>query len=226
MSSGIFALDICLCLVISAYLLFSYGDWMRQRVAVTLAVLIAWYFSFLIIFILPLDVSQTVYKQCVNQNHNLTPSSVVTVTAEDIHKVKSNATETGSTPSPPSGVCNPPYSLLGDNVLPNLWRVVYWSSQLLTWFILPLMQSFSQAGEFTFKGKLKSALWDNAIYYSSYLFIALILVIYIAVQTTFKLDWKTTKTIAAAASNTWGLFVLVLMLGYGLIEVRCAQALL
>ena len=33
------------------------------------------------------------------------------------------------------------------------------------------------------------------------------------------LTWDRTKAIAAAASNTWGLFVLVLMLGYGLVEV-------
>ena len=32
-------------------------------------------------------------------------------------------------------------------------------------------------------------------------------------------DWDRTKAIAASASNTWGLFVLVLMLGYGLVEV-------
>ncbi len=68
-------------------------------------------------------------------------------------------------------------------------------------------------------GKLKSALWDNAIYYASYLFIALILIIYIALQPDLNLNWERTKAIAAAASNTWGLFVLVFMLGYGLIEV-------
>ena len=28
--------------------------------------MIAWYFSFLIIFILPLDVSSTIYNQCIN----------------------------------------------------------------------------------------------------------------------------------------------------------------
>ena len=78
--------------------------------------------------------------------------------------------------------CKEPYSLLEPSTLPNLWRIVYWSSQFLTWLILPVMQSFSQAGEFTFTGKLKSSLWDNAIYYSSYLLIALILVIYIALQ--------------------------------------------
>ena len=30
------------------------------------------------------------------------------------------------------------------------------------------------------------------------------------------LTWDRTKAIAAAASNTWGLFVLVLMLGYNM----------
>ena len=68
------------------------------------------------------------------------------------------------------------------STLPDLWRIVYWSSQFLTWMILPVMQSYAVAGEFTVTGKLKSSLWDNAIYYSSYLLIALILVIYIATQ--------------------------------------------
>jgi hypothetical protein len=57
---------------------------------VTIAVLVAWYFSFLIIFVLPLDVSSTAYRQCLNATDSLpndtwlaattTPSSGVTVT--------------------------------------------------------------------------------------------------------------------------------------------------
>jgi hypothetical protein len=39
-----------------------YGDVYRQPVLVTFAVLVAWSFSFLIIFILPLDVSSTVFR--------------------------------------------------------------------------------------------------------------------------------------------------------------------
>ena len=78
---------------------------------------------------------------------------------------------------------------------------------------------YFQAGEFTFLGKLRSSLWDNAIYYTSYLLIAIILIIYIALQPGLHLTWGRTKAIAAAASNTWGLCLLVLMLGYGLVEV-------
>jgi hypothetical protein len=81
------------------------------------------------------------------------------------------------------------------------------------------MQSYTQAGEFTRSGKLKSALWDNMIYYLSYFLIAIIILVYIAMKPDLHLDWERTKAIAASASNTWGLFVLVLMLGYGLVEV-------
>lgn len=104
------------------------------------------------------------------------------------------------------------------SVFPNLWRIIYWSSQFLTWLIMPLMQSYLKAGDFTVKGKLKSALIENAIYYGSYLFICGVLLIYIAVKGE-SLDWQKLKAIASSASNTWGLFLLILLLGYALVEV-------
>lgn len=48
--------------------------------------------------------------------------------------------------------------------------------------LLPLMQSFTQAGEFTTWGKLRSAMRDNIIYYTSYVVIAIVLVIYISLK--------------------------------------------
>ena len=84
---------------------------------------------------------------------------------------------------------------------------------------MPMMQSYSKAGDFTVKGKLKSALVDNAIYYGSYLFICGILLIYIALKPGVYLDGPKIKAIASSASNTWGLFLLILLLGYALVEV-------
>ena len=66
MSAGVFVFDVIATLVLSGALLFSYGNWLRQHLVVTIAVLVAWYFSFLIIFVLPLDVSSTLYRQCLN----------------------------------------------------------------------------------------------------------------------------------------------------------------
>lgn len=84
---------------------------------------------------------------------------------------------------------------------------------------MPMMQSYSKAGDFTVKGKLKSALVDNAIYYGSYLLICGILLIYIALKPGVSLDGAKIKAIASSASNTWGLFLLILLLGYALVEV-------
>lgn len=82
-----------------------------------------------------------------------------------------------------------------------------------------MMQSYLKAGDFTVQGKLKSALIDNAIYYGSYLMICGVLLIYIALKPGVYLEWEKLKAIASSASNTWGLFLLVLLLGYGLIEI-------
>lgn len=187
--------------LLAGTLLFKYGNVFRHHIAVTISVLIAWYFSLLIIFILPLDVSSTVFRQCVEQNvHNSTK-------------------DPNNTTSAPVTTCKEPWPNVPENVFPNLWRIVYWTSQCLTWLILPLMQSYIKAGDFTVRGKLKSALIDNAIYYGSYLFICGILLIYIALKPGLDLDGQKLKAIASSASNTWGLFLLVLLLGYALVEV-------
>jgi hypothetical protein len=72
--------------------------------------------------------------------------------------------------------------LVPPKVFPVLWRIIYWSSQALTWLILPFMQSFSQSGEFSLSGKIKGALISNAIYYGTYLAIFGVLLIYVAVE--------------------------------------------
>ncbi|KAJ8667074.1 hypothetical protein QAD02_008736 [Eretmocerus hayati] len=196
--------EVILTFCLAAVLLYRYGNVFRHHPIVTLSVLVAWYFSLLIIFVLPLDVSSTVFRQCVQQSL--------------IHPTTS-PNENGTVKPVPE--CREPGSMVHDaeNVYQNLWRVVYWTSQCLTWLILPLMQSYISAGDFTVQGKLKSALIDNAIYYGSYLFICGVLLIYIAFQPGVDLDGPKIKAIASSASNTWGLFLLVLLLGYALVEV-------
>lgn len=134
-------------------------------------------------------IPQTVYRQCLSE-HNVTDT---------------NSTE----------YCQQPWGMVSDDVFPNLWRIIYWTSQFLTWLIMPLMQSYLKAGDFNMRGKLRSALIDNAMYYGTYLFICGFLLIYIALKPGVTLDWQKLKAIASSASNTWGLFLLVLLLGYG-----------
>ncbi|KAG5670335.1 hypothetical protein PVAND_000609 [Polypedilum vanderplanki] len=191
------AFAICFAFILSIGFLYRYGNIPRQHPMVSVSVVIAWSFSFLIVFTIPLDITATVYRQCIATNNS---------TAEN-----SNITNTSN--------CQQPWGMVSDDVFPNLWRIIYWSSQFLTWIILPLMQSYLKAGDFNFRGKLRSALIDNAIYYGTYLFICGVLLIYIALKPGVYLDWPKLKAIASSASNTWGLFLLVLLLGYALVEV-------
>ncbi|CAO1430856.1 unnamed protein product [Diamesa serratosioi] len=188
---------------LSSGFLYRYGNIQRQHPIVTISVLVAWAFSFLIVFTIPLDVTSTVYRQC-NEEHNLT-SKV------NKHLLGDNSTD--------QSICQKPWGMVSDEVFPTLWRIIYWSSQFLTWLIMPLMQSYLKAGDFTMQGKFRSALIDNAIYYGTYLFICGVLLIYIALKPGVYLDWQKLKAIASSASNTWGLFLLVLLLGYALVEV-------
>ncbi|TKR77026.1 hypothetical protein L596_018076 [Steinernema carpocapsae] len=114
--------------------------------------------------------------------------------------------------------CEQPNGYVPDNVLLQVWRVVYWTSQLLTWIVLPLMQSYSRAGDFTVTGKLKSAAYNNIVYYATYFTVFFVLLIY-AVSKGLTLNFEHLKVILVSASNTWGLFLLTILLGYGLIEV-------
>lgn len=189
---------IALSLFLASFFLYRYGCIQRQHPIVTISVLTAWCFSFLIVFSIPLDVTQTVYRKCIIEN---------------------NSTQVQNQLDAANAVCQKPWGMIPDEVFPNLWRIIYWASQFLTWLIMPLMQSYLKAGEFTFKGKFKSAVIDNAIYYGSYLLICAVLLIYLALKPGVYLDWQKLKAIASSASNTWGLFLLVLLLGYALVEV-------
>ena len=57
MSSAPFTIELIVVAIITVCLLHQYGNWRKQHLIVTIAVFIAWYFSFVIVFVLPLDVS-------------------------------------------------------------------------------------------------------------------------------------------------------------------------
>ena len=104
--------------------------------------------------------------------------------------------------------CIRPASLVPEKVIPTLYRIVYWSTQLLTWFLIPFLSAYVQAGEFTILAKARTALIDNAIYYGTYLVIFVILLIYAAASKSFHLNFGNLKTVGISAANTWGLFLL------------------
>ncbi|CAL8346168.1 unnamed protein product [Lota lota] len=198
---------------LALYLLHRYGDFGKQQPMVLFGTLLSWYLCFLIVFILPLDVSTTIYNQCkINNALRPDPGS---------HPGTDQAQSNESIPPTSSvlKVCKEPWSYIPDGVLPVFWRVVYWTSQFLTWLLIPFMQSYARSGAFSRVGKIKTALIENGIYYGTYLLIFISLLIYVAAHPQWYLTWREFQTIGITAANTWGLFLLVLLLGYGLVEI-------
>uniref|UniRef100_A0A674CN38 LMBR1 domain containing 2a n=1 Tax=Salmo trutta TaxID=8032 RepID=A0A674CN38_SALTR len=187
MSGGALGIEIVLVFFLPLFLLHRYGHFRKQHPLVLFGTLLSWYLCFLIVFILPLDVSTVCCPYPPIVSH--TPK-----------------------------VCHKPWSYIPDGILPVFWRVVYWTSQCLTWLLLPFMQSYARSGGFSILGKIKTALIENAIYYGTYLVIFCSLLIYVAVHPQWQ---QGLQTISIAAANTWGLFLLVLLLGYGLVEIPC-----
>ncbi len=209
MSAAVLLVEVTCLFFLVLYILQKYADFKRQNLLSLAATFIAWFFSIMIIVLLPLDISLTTYRQCI-KDHQIPPQT----TPAPLFTNNINDT---TTPGRIQQYCKEPWSMISVNVFPVLWRVIYWSSQLLTWLILPFMQSFAQSGEFTLAGKIKRSLINNAIYYGTYMIIFSVLLIYVGVK--HSIDGQKLKVIGITASNTWGLFLLVLLLGYGLVEV-------
>uniref|UniRef100_A0A914M6C5 Uncharacterized protein n=1 Tax=Meloidogyne incognita TaxID=6306 RepID=A0A914M6C5_MELIC len=213
MGAGLLASQLILVLCFTVYTLNNYAHLRRQRAIIALPTFFGWFFSFLIIIVLPLDVAITFYKKCTTEEFSLkivekNLSGEIAINSRENNEINSNSTS----------FCEEPGGFIEDKLLFRLWRIVYWGSQFLTWILLPMIQSYAKAGEFTVKGRLKFALHSNAVYYGIYFSLLTFLLIYI-VSKGVSLNFASLKILVVSASNTWGIFLLVVLLGYGLIEV-------
>uniref|UniRef100_A0A669E318 LMBR1 domain containing 2b n=1 Tax=Oreochromis niloticus TaxID=8128 RepID=A0A669E318_ORENI len=216
MSGAALGIEIVVVFFLALFLLHRYGDFKKQQRMVLFGTLLAWYLCFLIVFILPLDVSTVTYV-CLSAAYRQSTGSASTTTRSR-HLFPPSSHRCPITRYVRT-LCHKPWSYIPDGIMPVFWRVVYWTSQCLTWLLLPFMQSYARSGGFSITGKIKTALIENAIYYGTYLLIFGSLLIYVAVHPELHLSWYELQTIGITAANTWGLFLLVLLLGYGLVEI-------
>ncbi|KAI8809742.1 LMBR1-like membrane protein-domain-containing protein [Cladochytrium replicatum] len=115
-------------------------------------------------------------------------------------------------------VCSKPWAYVDEGFLWVFWQLVYWTMFNLTWFIIPIMQSWIRSGEFTPLRKLLGAIKDYLIYYAMVGAVGVVFLIYVLASNVFR---KTSDLLAfaMAGANAWGLLLVTVMLGYGLVEV-------
>lgn len=98
----------------------------------------------------------------------------------------------------------------------DLWLFTYWVTFMLSWVILPVLMEFYASGAFTFKERLKYSLRSNLKFYVVVLLLLVVFIVWMAISNS----WGPTKLsgFLIAAANTYGMLLIVVMLGYGLVE--------
>ena len=101
-----------------------------------------------------------------------------------------------------------------ENIITYGYNIIYWSTFLLGWIFIPLMQSYEDSGEFTKIEKLKSSLKENLIFYSVLLVISIFLIVF----TIIKFGIDKTLILLKDGSLIFGLVFFFFLLSYSLIK--------
>ncbi|OVA20902.1 LMBR1-like membrane protein [Macleaya cordata] len=97
------------------------------------------------------------------------------------------------------------------------WGWSYWSTFALTWAVVPTIQGYEDAGDFTVKERLKTSIQANLIFYLSVGSIGLFGLILLIIM---RRHWSGGVVgLAMACSNTFGLVTGAFLLGFGLSEI-------
>ncbi|XP_058087289.1 uncharacterized protein LOC131234427 isoform X3 [Magnolia sinica] len=104
-----------------------------------------------------------------------------------------------------------------DGGISFFWSWSYWSTFALTWLVVPTIQGYEDAGDFTMTERLKASIRENLVFYLSMGAIGLFgLVLFIIMHR----KWSGGVVgLAMACSNTFGLVTGAFLLGFGLSEI-------
>lgn len=183
-------------LIVSAVVIFTihqYADRKTVRgvsgAVVLLLVFIGWTNAFSTSVLLAIDVESTVVARCRSQAVNGTD-----IDCADSSPLHMDPRETLS-----------------------IWRFLYWLNQPVSWLLIPTMTEYMASGAFTPLGRFKEAIMNQLKYWGVVALIGLLFLVYLlAVR---GLTMMALLGFGQALGNVWGLTVLVVLMGYGLVEV-------
>eukprot|EP01006_Ploeotia_vitrea_P061467 TRINITY_DN78153_c0_g1_i1.p1 TRINITY_DN78153_c0_g1~~TRINITY_DN78153_c0_g1_i1.p1 ORF type:complete len:609 (+),score=26.92 TRINITY_DN78153_c0_g1_i1:26-1828(+) len=122
------------------------------------------------------------------------------------------AATTDSTPTEEATVTH------GKPYLTLIWQILFAMTNLLSWIVVPVCQSYCEVGQFTTGKKILASI---ALNFKLYIAVGVVcggLLVWIAVAKRVH-DFGSVVAVGIAASNSFGLLVTMLLLGYGLVEL-------
>ncbi|CAI7910735.1 unnamed protein product, partial [Closterium sp. NIES-53] len=137
--------------------------------------------------------------------------SIVILVPVDAICLEGEAGPTGMTAGLSAAVCGSKLSVQ------FLWSFSYWSAYFLTWVIIPIMQGYEDAGDFTAKERLRTSVRTNLMLIGIVGAVAVVGIIILLA--TKEMAWDNIVSLAIGASNAFALITGALLLGYGLVEI-------
>lgn len=97
------------------------------------------------------------------------------------------------------------------------WRISYWLTFVLTWFIFPIFAEYSDAGYREPKDRLIYSLHQNAQYYAIVVGSGVIGLVYFIISHGF--NFASLKGLIMALAYCWGLVLAIYLMGHGLVAI-------
>lgn len=179
--------------VVVGRLLYRYRNPRTTHTFILLSVFLSWLLPFSITFLLPIDVSSTRYEQCVQGLGD-------------------------SQRSMGGKICEKSWLYVSASYRHWSWVLVYWSTFLLSWLLVPFLQGYVLGGQFTVLGKTCYSLRLNLIFYGVGFVVIGLLVGYLHLGTRLN-TWDGIMSFLMALSNALGLLAVILFLGHGLVKI-------
>ena len=106
----------------------------------------------------------------------------------------------------------------GDKTILHIaWVIVYWTAFSLCWLVLPVIEKYHISGEFGFFSRLRNALYRQLRSFLIIIFVGTALILYL--YFTQKLTVDKIPELLVLMSNIWGLFLVIILIGYGLVSL-------
>ncbi|KAI1435788.1 LMBR1-like membrane protein-domain-containing protein [Xylaria sp. CBS 124048] len=106
---------------------------------------------------------------------------------------------------------------LPDRALLVSWRISYWLTFTLTWFIFPIFAEYSDSGYREPKDRLIYSLHQNAQYYATILGLGTVGLVYFVIS--HGLYFASLKGLIMALAYCWGLILAIYLMGHGLVAI-------
>ncbi|KAL1882010.1 hypothetical protein VTK73DRAFT_2992 [Phialemonium thermophilum] len=106
---------------------------------------------------------------------------------------------------------------LPDRLLLISWRITYWLTFVLTWFILPILAEYSDSGYREPKDRILYSLRQNAQYHLVIFGSAAIGLIYVFIS--YGVSFSSLKGLVMSLAYCWGLALVIYLMGHGLVAI-------